>query len=724
MEDLLDGTLSTFDGITKKPSRFLKKDGALFSELKTSVKALYDGVKIFEREFEKSEDSATLDSLIVDEFDEEQIWAGIQLQNGSRLQRWVKEIEGIKLGLQLGKKSDFLLGDGDDPRKKRKAPKDFGMSSEEDDDFLEEENGLIGRTKKDHPKKVSFSIEDEVSFDESEDDDGIDPDEEGPELEDEEEEEEEKNDSEENETQDDNEVSEEAKIFQDPDFQNMSDSDGDDLPLFEDAETEEEDTDDDSAEETEAEKKTREIDAQANAYLANAMANIKNRTTEVDDPFFKMSEMEQFLEMEDKRFSDQKSGKYSEEGEPLDLFEDQGDALKEDNQIMYSDYFQNESSSTQKNNENEKQKETKSSSKKRDQDESEKKPLNIFEYDDDESSENDEAIKSSHELRQERLQKKIKGLEKEAIGEKNWQMTGEITGTNRPENSLLQEHLDFDTVSKQAPIITEEVSKTLEQLIIQRIKDKSWDDVERKVKPLKDPYEYKKKLVLDQEKSKLSLAEIYEQEYLQQQGKLNQDKEKVSLLDKDDLEIPKEIEDIQKNMHSLFAKLDVLTHYHYIPKSLSAEVKVIKNKSTLEMEEIAPVGVSEDTLLAPQEIADKSKGGPEIGANERSDTDRKRERRKKKRIQKLKAERQEKIVQNMNPGLGNKYAKDKALKTLKDAEKKGQNVKVLSSNDSSSVKSSRAFFDKLQNEVKNGITAQASKSKNKKDKKKSSSFKL
>ncbi|QQP49599.1 U3 small nucleolar ribonucleoprotein MPP10 [Caligus rogercresseyi] len=673
MEDLLDGTLSTFDGITKKPSRFLKKDGALFSELKTSVKALYDGVKIFEREFEKSEDSATLDSLIVDEFDEEQIWAGIQLQNGSRLQRWVKEIEGIKLGLQLGKKSDFLLGDGDDPRKKRKAPKDFGMSSEEDDDFLEEENGLIGITKKDHPKK---------------DDDGIDPDEEGPELEDEEEEEEEKNDSEENETQDDNEVSEEAKIFQDPDFQNMSDSDGDDLPLFEDAETEEEDTDDDSAEETEAEKKTREIDAQANAYLANAMANIKNRTTEVDDPFFKMSEMEQFLEMEDKRFSDQKSGKYSEEGEPLDLFEDQGDALKEDNQIMYSDYFQNESSSTQKNNENEKQKETKSSSKKRDQDESEKKPLNIFEYDDDDSSENDEAIKSSHELRQERLQKKIKGLEKEAIGEKNWQMTGEITGTNRPENSLLQEHLDFDTVSKQAPIITEEVSKTLEQLIIQRIKDKSWDDVERKVKPLKDPYEYKKKLVLDQEKAnylwrKFMSRNIYSNK-------------KVSLLDKDDLEIPKEIEDIQKNMHSLFAKLDVLTHYHYIPKSLSAEVKVIKNKSTLEMEEIAPVGVSEDTLLAPQEIADKSKGGPEIGANERSDTDRKRERRKKKRIQKLKAERQEKI--------------DKALKTLKDAEKR--------------AKMSRAFFDKLQNEVKNGINAQASKSKNKKDKKKSSSFKL
>lgn len=52
-------------------------------------------------------------------------------------------------------------------------------------------------------------------------------------------------------------------------------------------------------------------------------------------------------------------------------------------------------------------------------------------------------------------------------------MLGEATAKARPENSLLEEDLDFEHVAKSVPQVTEESVATLEELIKKRILDVS-----------------------------------------------------------------------------------------------------------------------------------------------------------------------------------------------------------------------------------------------------------
>ena len=92
-----------------------------------------------------------------------------------------------------------------------------------------------------------------------------------------------------------------------------------------------------------------------------------------------------------------------------------------------------------------------------------------------------------------------------------------------------------------------------------------------------------------QEKSKLSLAEVYEQEYLKQQGKAEEAVRAVSVVDREatDNPNPKEVNEIRSSMRKLFAKLDALTNLHYTPRGADApEVKIVKNVPSISMEEV------------------------------------------------------------------------------------------------------------------------------------------
>lgn len=61
------------------------------------------------------------------------------------------------------------------------------------------------------------------------------------------------------------------------------------------------------------------------------------------------------------------------------------------------------------------------------------------------SKDNDENdVKSSFEERQRRLRQHVEKLESEAVSEKPWQLTGEVTAKKRPQNSLLEEIVEFD----------------------------------------------------------------------------------------------------------------------------------------------------------------------------------------------------------------------------------------------------------------------------------------
>ena len=336
-------------------------------------------------------------------------------------------------------------------------------------------------------------------------------------------------------------------LLNDPDFQNMSDSDGDDLPLFGDLSDDEQDDD----ETTEGTFKERERKGGGGS----------GRATQVDDQFFKLSDMEKFLEVEDKKWESKDGG--ASEQTFLDL-DDEGEE-DSDPRVMYNAFFDDQEANGEGDDvDDESDSDDAEEGEEEEEDDDDAEEEEEFEDgsknlaggskkahkllpSDDEDSDDEQVVKSKHELQQERLVKKIAHLEEAAVGSKPWQMGGEVAAPSRGENSLLAEDLEYDTAVRQAPVVTEDVARALEDIIRQRVKDKAWDDVERKVRPVEDPREYKKKLVLDQEKSKLSLAQVYEEEYvkLAEGAEAAKTKTSIGLLDKEVEETPEAVKEIK-----------------------------------------------------------------------------------------------------------------------------------------------------------------------------------
>ncbi|XP_063238523.1 U3 small nucleolar ribonucleoprotein protein MPP10 [Bacillus rossius redtenbacheri] len=599
-------TLNTFEFLTKKPENFLSVQNDLAGDVKKLLKRLYDHTK----DAEGSPSASALPELIIDAFDEEQIWQELELQNEERSDALVRDVALLVAG-----RRSLSFEPGRDGRE----------SSDDDDD----DGGGAGTG------------------------DG---------------------------------ESEDARVPQD-------------------------------SRKSDRKRKPSKITR-------------KGKPSVVDDRFFKLNELSNFLDRQDRiaeletkkeRVSRVESSESDTDDESIDYFQDvpSEDDDEEEEDLWYGDFFDapedaesdgsdaggRKSDEVHSSMENNLEEEADESVDDERSDEDEPKKRVRFESaqsadagqsdgdGSDGASSGAPEARSSFESRQERLRSRIRELEAKALAEKPWQLKGEVSAVTRPVNSLLEEALEFDLTTRPAPIITEETTLKLEDVIRQRIKDKSWDDVERKVKPVESPFEFKKKLVLNQEKSKLSLAEVYEQEFIKQRESVNPEAEEKPE------EEPESHKEIKKMMSALFVKLDALSNFHYTPKPVPPDVQVVSNLPAVTIEEVAPVGVSDAALLAPEEVKAKRKGEL-VAKEERTETDKKRERRRKKtrqRERRLETEKRKKAVEKLRPGLGNKYSKQKALRALEKASK-DKNVSVLEEK-TKTVKSSKAFFTQLQEEV-------------------------
>ncbi|XP_061172325.1 U3 small nucleolar ribonucleoprotein protein MPP10-like isoform X2 [Saccostrea echinata] len=667
MENLMSKILRDFLQCASKPEEFLSAQPQLFAQLKNITKSLYDLSK--SEEFGQVWSESALPELIVDNFDEEQIWQQLELQNSGVIDHLLTKISHLVTAVEK-QPTERLKCKSD-----KSYPGDKRTVSFEEVEKEEEENIVS-----DDSDRIVFKGNNVLDI-ESDDDSEID--------------------------------------FKFPESN---------LTLLEDRESE---TDEENLINKETSK-------------SKGMENKKRQgRSVVDDKFFKLADMESFLEQEDAREERRRRGEESDEDEEdVDMFadipsdEEEGESGK---QMYYEDFFdppeEMENSDKQK-------KKSKDSKRKDHQEEKKEEEGEMFEEeemdeddgteeeegddiedDEEEDIEEDNAIrqkpkdlldsdsegedpddvlgrkpqeKSTFEKQQAQLRKKIIKMEEASLAEKQWQLAGEIGATDRPENSLLEEHLMYDQTVRLPPVITEETTQSLESIIIQRIKDKAFDDVERKVKPKENPFEYKKRIVLDQEKSKISLGEVYEQEYLKQQKEEGEEKTEP------------QHEEIKSMMQSLFVKLDALSNFHYTPKAAAPEVKIVTNLPSIMMEEVAPVTQGDGTLLAPEEIKDKKRGELK-GKTEETETDRKSQRRnkkaeKRKRLREKK--RRQALVEKLNPGLGNKYSKEKAIKELEKSSKSGSGVTMLKEDKHAGKQklgSSRSFFTQLQEDAQSQI---------------------
>lgn len=222
--------------------------------------------------------------------------------------------------------------------------------------------------------------------------------------------------------------------------------------------------------------------------------------------------------------------------------------------------------------------------------------------------------KSAYERRQAALSEQIRKLELENVSKKRWTLTGEARASQRPLNSLLEEDLDFERIGKPVPVITQEVTEGIEDMIKRRILAGEFDELQKR-RPVDISSDFKRgRIELDDSKSQESLAKIYERDHLQATDPAGNPTAK-------DEKLRKEYEEISLMFSEVTKKLDALSSWHYTPKPPKPSISIVSDAPAISMEEAQPTvggggaAAADASMLAPQELYNPIKDrrdGPKI----------------------------------------------------------------------------------------------------------------
>eukprot|EP00937_MAST-01D_sp_MAST-1D-sp2_P000059 g59.t1 len=376
------------------------------------------------------------------------------------------------------------------------------------------------------------------------------------------------------------------------------------------------------------------------------------------------------------------------------------------------------------------------------------------EEEEEEDDDEEDKPKSSFAREQRRVRGEMDALEAEALarvsGTKPWELKGEAGAREREQNSLLEaEALDFERAVAPAPEVSVERSEALETIIKRRILAAEWDDVVRLPSAAEEAEQRRlhgggEAAELSTERDRRGLGDVYAEEY-----------ERSILGNEAPDERAKERAELAVLLDEVSDKLDALSNFHFTPRpARHAEVEV-RAAPAIAMEEAVPMGVSSASLRAPEEVFAAGRGvqrggegegegegegagagagasrraakrkrqaagkgkargagnaaeGGTVGLSEMSQEERKRSRRARKRAKRKEERRDEqdaKLAQRINPGLGNRYAKQK----LRDELAQARNVRAgtVSADAPAQYSKSSEFFKRLQEQQELGAAGEA-----------------